>query len=102
VFLIFFGCISASHSLLALAVAHPTTAGMEASPMLVLSRKESETIVFTTLGITVEVVKISGGKVRLGIKAPADVPVHRQEVAERLARESASADEHVQPVFASV
>jgi carbon storage regulator len=78
------GCVSANDFFLALAAARPATAGTEASAMLVLSRKETECVVFTSLGITIEVLKISGEKVRLGIKAPADIPVHRQEVAERL------------------
>ena len=53
--------------------------------MLVLSRKERERIVFTSLGITIDVVKISGRRVRLVIQAPPDIPVHRKEVAERMA-----------------
>jgi len=47
--------------------------------MLVLSRRENETI---TIGddITVMVVDIRGDKVRLGIQAPVEIPVHRREV----------------------
>ena len=47
--------------------------------MLVLSRKKNESIVISE-NITVTVVEIRGDKVRLGIVAPKDVPVHRQEV----------------------
>jgi carbon storage regulator len=47
--------------------------------MLVLSRKKNEAIVINN-DITVTVVEIRGDKVRLGIVAPKDVPVHRQEV----------------------
>jgi len=47
--------------------------------MLVLSRKKNESIVIDN-NITVTVVEIRGDKVRLGIVAPKDVPVHRQEV----------------------
>jgi carbon storage regulator len=47
--------------------------------MLVLSRKKNESIVIADT-ITVTVVEIRGDKVRLGIVAPRDVPVHRQEV----------------------
>jgi len=47
--------------------------------MLVLSRKKNESIVIADT-ITVTVVEIRGDKVRLGIEAPRDVPVHRQEV----------------------
>lgn len=50
--------------------------------MLVLSRKETERLVFPTLGITIEVVRIQGKKIRLGIDAPAEVPVLRQEIAD--------------------
>ena len=47
--------------------------------MLVLSRKGNESIVIND-NITVTVVEIRGDKVRLGIEAPRDIPVHRQEV----------------------
>lgn len=47
--------------------------------MLVLQRKERESIVIGR-DIVVEVVEIRGDKVRLGITAPKDVTVHRQEV----------------------
>ena len=47
--------------------------------MLVLSRKKNESIVINN-DITVTVVEIRGDKVRLGIVAPREVPVHRQEV----------------------
>jgi carbon storage regulator len=47
--------------------------------MLVLSRKKNESIVINN-DITITVVEIRGDKVRLGIIAPKDVPVHRQEI----------------------
>jgi carbon storage regulator len=47
--------------------------------MLVLSRKKNESIVINN-DITVTVVEIRGDKVRLGIVAPKEIPVHRQEV----------------------
>ncbi|MDY3554704.1 carbon storage regulator CsrA [Gemmata sp. JC717] len=47
--------------------------------MLVLSRKKNESIVINN-DIVITVVEIRGDKVRLGIAAPKDVPVHRQEV----------------------
>ncbi len=53
--------------------------------MLVLSRKPQETIVFPNLGITLEIVRIADGKVRVGIDAPSEVHVLRGELAERLA-----------------
>ena len=48
-------------------------------PMLVLSRKKNESIVINN-DIIITVVEIRGDKVRLGIIAPKDVPVHRQEI----------------------
>jgi carbon storage regulator len=47
--------------------------------MLVLSRKSNESIIINN-NITVTVVEIRGDKVRLGIVAPKEIPVHRQEV----------------------
>ncbi|MCE2809884.1 MAG: carbon storage regulator CsrA [Planctomycetota bacterium] len=47
--------------------------------MLVLSRKKNESIVINN-EITIVVVEIRGDKVRLGVEAPKEVPVHRREV----------------------
>ncbi len=47
--------------------------------MLVLSRKKNESIVIDGR-ISITVVEIRGDKVRLGIEAPREVPVHRSEV----------------------
>ena len=49
--------------------------------MLVLSRREDDKIVFPNLGITVEVLRIAGRSVRLGVKAPSQVRVLRHELA---------------------
>jgi carbon storage regulator len=51
--------------------------------MLVLSRKKNESIIIND-DITVTVVEIRGDKVRLGIVAPKQIPVHRQEVHEAI------------------
>lgn len=51
--------------------------------MLVLSRKKNESIVIDEK-IVITVVEVRGDKVRLGIQAPRDVPVHRQEVHQAL------------------
>ena len=51
--------------------------------MLVLSRKKNESIIIND-NITVTVIEIRGDKVRLGIVAPKEVPVHRQEVFEAI------------------
>ncbi len=48
--------------------------------MLVLSRKRNESIVIDG-SIVITVVEIRGDKVRLGIEAPREVPIHRQEVS---------------------
>jgi carbon storage regulator CsrA len=48
--------------------------------MLVLTRRLNERLVFPTLDASVEVVGLKGGAVRLGVRAPGDVPVFREEV----------------------
>ena len=53
--------------------------------MLVLSRGRNDKVVFPTLGISVEILRVAGNKVRLGIEAPHEIPVHRHEVSERMA-----------------
>lgn len=50
--------------------------------MLVLSRRQSETIVIGD-NIRVQVLEISGGRVRLAIEAPGHVSVDREEIWER-------------------
>ncbi len=60
--------------------------------MLVLSRKKNESIVIND-DITIVVVEIRGDKVRLGVEAPKEVPVHRREVFDAIRRnEAASGD----------
>ena len=51
--------------------------------MLVLSRGLNDKVVFPTLGITVEILRLMGNKVRVGIDAPREIPILRQEIAER-------------------
>ncbi|WP_438282270.1 carbon storage regulator CsrA [Pseudomonas alabamensis] len=51
--------------------------------MLILTRKVGETIVIND-NIRVTVLAIKGSQIRLGVEAPADVPVHRQEIQERI------------------
>ena len=57
--------------------------------MLVLSRHRDESIIIGD-NITITVVDIRGDKVRLGIAAPTEVPVHREEVYQAIQRENAS------------
>jgi two-component system, OmpR family, response regulator len=52
--------------------------------MLVLSRGRNDKVVFPTLGISVEILRVAGNKVRLGIEAPHEIPVHRHEVSARI------------------
>ncbi len=59
--------------------------------MLVLSRKKNESIVINN-DITIVVVEIRGDKVRLGVEAPKEVPVHRREVYDAIRRNEAEAE----------
>lgn len=53
--------------------------------MLVLSRKKNERLVISD-NIVITIVEIRGDKVRLGIEAPAETAVHRQEVYDAIQR----------------
>ena len=55
--------------------------------MLVLSRQRDETIMIGD-EIEIKVVGVRGHKVKLGIEAPKQVPVHRREVYERIRKEA--------------
>lgn len=57
--------------------------------MLVLSRKKSERIVIDG-NIVITVVDVRGDKVRLGIEAPREVPIHRSEVLAAIRTEQES------------
>jgi carbon storage regulator len=59
--------------------------------MLVLSRKLGERIVVPHCEVTVTVLEVKGNAVRLGIAAPSDVPVYREEVWRKLNQPSPSA-----------
>jgi carbon storage regulator len=60
--------------------------------MLVLSRHRDESIIIGD-NIVVTIVDIRGDKVRLGIDAPTEIPVHRQEVYEAIQRENLRASQ---------
>jgi len=53
--------------------------------ILILSRKKNESIVINN-DITIVIVDIQGDRVRLGVQASRDVPVHRSEVHEAIKR----------------
>ncbi|TXH05349.1 MAG: carbon storage regulator CsrA [Nevskiaceae bacterium] len=54
--------------------------------MLILTRRVGETVVIGD-NIEITVLGVKGGQVRLGVKAPRDVTVHREEIVERIRRE---------------
>ena len=56
--------------------------------MLVLSRQRDQSIIIND-NVVVTIVDIRGDKVRLGIEAPSEIPVHRREVFEAIQRENA-------------
>jgi carbon storage regulator len=58
--------------------------------MLVLSRHRDESIIIGD-DVVITIVDIRGDKVRLGIDAPQDIPVHRREVYEAIQRENQKA-----------
>ena len=55
--------------------------------MLVLTRRVGEMICIGD-NIQVRVLAVKGGQVSIGVGAPKDVPVHREEVAERIAAQT--------------
>ncbi|HEY1716972.1 MAG TPA: carbon storage regulator CsrA [Verrucomicrobiae bacterium] len=58
--------------------------------MLILSRKSGESIVIDG-NIHVQIMRVDGDVVKIGIEAPANVPVHRQEVYEEIQRSNQQA-----------
>jgi len=67
--------------------------------MLILSRKTGETVVIDGR-IRVKVIRVEGDVVKIGIEAPADVSIHRQEVYDEIQRsnhEAVTPDEPVVP-----
>ncbi|NJM54569.1 MAG: carbon storage regulator [Verrucomicrobiae bacterium] len=59
--------------------------------MLVLSRKQDERIVIGP-NIVITIVRVAGETVRIGIDAPRDVPIYREEVLERIRRDGPTKD----------
>jgi len=64
--------------------------------MLVLTRKKNESIVIDE-NIEICVIEISGDQVRLGIKAPKSVSIHRKEVFEEIQEENRQAAAAIDP-----
>lgn len=64
--------------------------------MLVLSRKKKERIQIGS-NIFITIVDVRGDRVRIGIDAPRDVPVHREEVSDAIERAGHPAVELVPP-----
>jgi carbon storage regulator len=58
--------------------------------MLILSRKIGESIVIAG-NIRVQVVRVEGETVKIGVEAPASIPVHRQEVYDEIQRNNQQA-----------
>lgn len=58
--------------------------------MLILTRRVGETLMIGD-EVTVTVLGVKGNQVRIGVNAPRDVAVHREEIYERIKREQAEA-----------
>ena len=54
--------------------------------MLILTRRVGETVMIGN-DVTVTVLGVKGNQVRIGVNAPRDVAVHREEIFERIKRE---------------
>jgi len=59
--------------------------------MLILTRRTGETVMIGN-EVTLTVLGVKGNQVRIGINAPKNVPVHREEIYERIKRELGGGD----------
>ena len=60
--------------------------------MLILTRRVGETLMIGD-DVTVTVLGVKGNQVRIGVNAPRDVAVHREEIYERIKNEKTQAGE---------
>ena len=65
--------------------------------MLILTRRVGETVVIGD-DVTVTVLGVKGNQVRLGVNAPREVAVHREEIFERIKREQSNGEDSVAKV----
>ncbi|KOR31151.1 carbon storage regulator [Achromatium sp. WMS2] len=59
--------------------------------MLILTRRVGETLMIGD-EVTVTVLGVKGNQVRIGVNAPRDITVHREEIYERIKREQTGSD----------
>lgn len=64
--------------------------------MLILTRRVGETLMVGD-DVTVTVLGVKGNQVRIGVNAPKDVAVHREEIYEKIRKETEGADGVKQP-----
>ena len=65
--------------------------------MLILTRRVGETLMIGD-DVTVTVLGVKGNQVRIGINAPKEISVHREEIYERIKREQETQEGEAQPV----
>lgn len=63
--------------------------------MLILTRRVGETVMIGD-NVTVTVLGVKGNQVRIGVNAPKEIAVHREEIFERIKREKEAASEAAQ------